>query len=124
MAPQATALPIELRTQLQKSDLNRHILPYEGSVLPSPRHSAIGVQRFELWTSPPLTERSSQTEPHPEMKWFCPSSSLCQHFYRGHFSRPGSRLLSALRTQFFFLRDSLTRFVDNLCKSLTISYLI
>ena len=60
----------------------------------------------------------------PKMKWFCPSSSLCQHFYRGHFSRPGSRLLSALRTQFFFLRDSLIRFVDNLYKSLTISYLI
>ena len=60
----------------------------------------------------------------PKWKWFCPSSSLCQHFYRGHFSRPGSRLLSVLRTQFFFLRDSLIRFVDNLYKSLTISYLI
>lgn len=68
MAPQATALPIELRTQLQKSDLNRHILPYEGSVLPSPRHSAIGVQRFELWTSRSQSERSSQTEPHPEIQ--------------------------------------------------------
>ena len=65
-----------------------------------------------------------QTELRPKMKWFCPSSSLCQHFYRGHFSRPGSRLLSVLRTQFFFLRDSLIRFVDNLYKSLTISYLI
>ena len=65
-----------------------------------------------------------QIDIYSEMKWFCPSSSLCQHFYRGHFSRPGSRLLSALRTQFFFLRDSLTRFVDDLCKSLTISYLI
>ena len=68
MAPQATALPIELRTQLQKSDLNRHIFPYEGSVLPSPRHSAIGVQRFELWTSRSQTERSNQTEPHPEIQ--------------------------------------------------------
>ena len=64
------------------------------------------------------------TRPCPKMKWFCPSFSLRQHFYRGHFSRPGSRLLSVLRTQFFFLRDSLIRFVDNLYKSLTISYLI
>ena len=29
------------------------------------------------------------------MKWFRSPSPLCQHFYRGHFSRPGSRLLSA-----------------------------
>ena len=70
MAPQATALPIKLRTQLQKSDLNRHILPYEGSVLPSPRHSAIGVQRFELWTSRSQTERATKLRHTPKWNGF------------------------------------------------------
>ena len=84
----------------------------------------VGVQRFELWTSRSQSERATKLRHTPKWNGFRPSSSLRQHFYRGHFSRPGSRLLSALRTQFFFLRDSLTRFVDNLCKSLTISYLI
>ena len=103
---------------------NPLLLAYETNVIFRFTHPPAGMTRLELTTSRAQSERSSQTELHPKMKWFCPSSSLCQHFYRGHFSRPGSRLLSALRTQFFFLRDSLIRFVDNLYKSLTISYLI
>ena len=74
---------------------NPLLLAYETNVIFRFTHPLVGMTRLELTTSRAQSERSSQTELHPKMKWFCPSSSLCQHFYRGHFSRPGSRLLSA-----------------------------